>query len=449
MLDRSIKPSPIGRIKFDLPKMNSFSIANFLNVYHVNKNTLPIVQINLIIPAGSIYDPEGKQGISTLTSMLIDEGDGDLSGLEISDRIEGLGSILNINSNKEFTTISLLTLKENLEKSLEIFSLILISPTFEDSEFTRESARLQTQIMQLNDDPSYLASREFQKVIYDKTAYKFPASGTLNSIKNLSLTDVRDFYNKKYSPNGSFLIIVGEIEENESRQLLNKYFENWPNKIITEKKDNTVAKSKKEIVIVDKQDAAQSEIKLGHYSKGRNSEDFYSRTVLNSILGGQFSSRINLNLREDKGFTYGAHSNYSYNRIGSTFTVSTSVKSEHTSNALKEIIFELNSIKTTVTDEELAFAKSYLIRRFPSLFETYSQVATNLSLIPIFNLNKNYFKDYVNKIENVSLTDIHRAADENILLDNLVVVIAGNRSIIEDDLNKLAISYNFKLKNAT
>jgi len=449
MLDRSIKPSPIGRIKFDLPKMNSFSIANFLNVYHVNKNTLPIVQINLIIPAGSIYDPEGKQGISTLTSMLIDEGAGDLSGLEISDRIEGLGSILNINSNKEFTTISLLTLKENLEKSLEIFSLILISPTFEDSEFTRESARLQTQIMQLNDDPSYLASREFQKVIYDKTAYKFPASGTLNSIKNLSLTDVRDFYNKKYSPNGSFLIIVGEIEENESRQLLNKYFENWPNKIITEKKDNTVAKSKKEIVIVDKQDAAQSEIKLGHYSKGRNSEDFYSRTVLNSILGGQFSSRINLNLREDKGFTYGAHSNYSYNRIGSTFTVSTSVKSEHTSNALKEIIFELNSIKTTVTDEELAFAKSYLIRRFPSLFETYSQVATNLSLIPIFNLNKNYFKDYVNKIENVSLTDIHRAADENILLDNLVVVIAGNRSIIEDDLNKLAISYNFKLKNAT
>jgi len=327
MFDRTQKPTPSGKINFDLPEIHNFTLNNSLRVYYVKKKTLPIVQINLILPAGSIYEPENKCGLSTLTSMLIDEGAGNLSSLEISDTIDTLGSVLNINSNKEFATVSLLTLKENLKKSLEIFSLITQSPNFNESDFERELPRLKTQILQLNDDPSYLASTEFQKIIYDSTPYQFPSSGIIDSINLLLNSDIKKFYMDRFLPSGSFLIIVGDLELDE----VSNYFNDWqinksPYKVIT-----SIKKTKKQIVFLHKPDAAQSEIIMGHFSKGRSSEDFYARTILNSILGGQFSSRINLNLREDKGFTYGAHSNYSYNKLGSTFTISTSSYVLHTS----------------------------------------------------------------------------------------------------------------------
>jgi zinc protease len=443
MLDRTIKPTPTGKIDFNLPQINSFTLSNSLRVYHVLKNTLPIVQINLIIPAGSIYNVENKSGLSSLTSMLIDEGAGNLSGLEISDKIEILGSILNISSNKEFATISLLTLKENFKKSLKIFSLIIQSPNFNESDYNRESQRLRTHILQLNDDPSYLASTEFQRIIYNKTPYKYPSSGASNTISELSNDNVKNFYKETYSPNGSSLVVVGDINTEEIANSLNNYLINWNAQGVRPLIKTSVNPTKKQIVLIDKSDAAQSEIRVGHSSKGRNSEDFYSRTILNSILGGQFSSRINLNLREDKGFTYGAHSSYSYNNLGSLFSVSTSVKSENTTEAIKEILFELENIKNTIKDEEVNFSKSYLVRRYPSLFETYSQLATNISLIPIFKLNEKYFANYISKIEGVTTQKVTQAATENILEESLVIVVVGNEKIIGNDLEKFANSRGF------
>lgn len=445
MLDRTIKPTPTGKIDFNLPQINTVTLSNSLKVYHVLKNTLPIVQIDLLIPAGSIYSTKNKFGISALTSMLIDEGAGNLSGLEISDKIETLGSILNVTSTKEFTTISLLTLKENFEKSLEIFSLIIQSPRFNEPDFNREYQRLKTHILQLEDDPSYLASTEFQKVIYDGTPYEYPSNGIIDTIKNLSNDYVKEFYKETYSPKDSFIVVVGDISTEEVTNSLNNYFNNWNNKGSKSLIKTDAKPTINQIVLINKPDVTQSEIRVGHSSKGRCSEDFYSRTILNSILGGQFSSRINLNLREDKGFTYGAHSNYSYNKLGSMFSVSTSVKTENTTEAIKEILFELENIKTTIKDEEVNFSKSYLIRRYPSLFETYSQVAANISLLQIFNLNDEYFTNYISKMEEVTTQDVIEAANTNILSDNLIIVVVGNEKIIGNNLTKLANSIGYKL----
>lgn len=438
MLDRTIKPIPSGKIEFKLPEINIFTLNNSLKIYHVKKSTLPIVQLYLITPAGSIYDNKNKYGSSKLTSMLIDEGAGNLSGLEISDRIDMLGTILNISSNKEFITLSLLTLKNNLDKSLEIFSLIIQSPNFNKSDFDRELQRLQNQTLQLNDEPSYVASSEFVKTIYQSTPFEFPSNGKPESVKLISNHDIKNFYSKRFLPNNSFFIVVGNIGCNELEKQLNKYFAEWETKNNSIDLFDKIKQTSKNIIFINKPDAAQSEIRVGHFSKGRNSEDFYARTILNTILGGQFSSRINLNLREDKGFTYGANSNYGYNKLGSTFTVSTSVKSDNTVDAVKEILFELENVKSTITNEELVFSKSYLIRRYPSLFETYSQVATNISLLPIFDLNPDYFQKYIDHINCVTLEDVTKAANENILSDQMLIVVVGNKSIIKDDLKKLS-----------
>ena len=444
MLDRKIKPEPTGKIDFKLPNIEIFKLDNLVNVYHVVKNSLPIIQINLIIPAGSIHCPFDKYGLSTLTSMLIDEGAGDLDGLEISNKIEMLGSILNINSNKEFTTMSLLSLKENFQKSLEIFSLILKNPTFDQLDYGREINRLNTQIIQLNDDPSYLASNEFNYNLYKNTPYRFPTNGSLSSIKTISNEDVINFYNNTYLPNGASLIVVGDVSRNELEIHLSNSICKWENKNKGNSSVYNLKQSKRQLILIDKAEAAQSEIRVGHLSEGRNSGDFYARTIMNSILGGQFSSRINLNLREDKGYTYGANSNYHYNKLGSTFGISTSVKSENTADALSEVLFELENIKKSISLEEIEFSKSYLIRRYPSLFETYSQIATNISLLPIFNLENEYFSNYINNISSTTSEEIRDCANRSIQLEKLVIVVVGNKKVVGDQLNDFATSNNFE-----
>lgn len=438
MLDRTIKPIPTGEIEFNLPEINKFELDNKLKVYFVKKDTLPIIQINFVIPSGSIYDPQNQNGIAKLTSMLLDEGAGNLSGLEIADKLETLGAILNINTNKEFTTLSLLTLKENLVKSLEIISLIITSPDFNKTDFERELLRLKNQIFQLNDDPSYIASDEFIKTVYSGTPFEFATNGSLETIKNIAEEKIKSFYSVRYLPNKSYVITVGDTNQDELNKLLNTFFGHWQINEPVIISSTTVKKTSRQIIFIDKPNAAQSELRVGHFSKGRNSDDFYARTVLNSIIGGQFSSRINLNLREDKGYTYGVNSNYSYNSLGSTFTISTSIKTENTIEAVKEILFELENVKSTITEEEITFSKSYLIRRYPSLFETYSQVAANISLLPIFNLQDDYFENYISNLNSVNLREVSKAANDAILLDEMVVIVLGNKSIIKDTLNKFA-----------
>ncbi|MCW8848790.1 MAG: insulinase family protein [Melioribacteraceae bacterium] len=444
MLDRKIKPEPSGQIDFKLPDIGTFKLDNQLNVYHVAKSSLPIIQIKLIIPAGNIHCASDKNGLSTLTSMLIDEGAGDLDGLEISSRIEMLGSILNINSNKEYTTISLLSLKENFQESLEIFSLILMKPAFKQIDFEREINRLNSQIIQLNDDPSFLASGELNYVLYKNSPYRFPSNGSIDSIKNISNEDVSNFYKNNYSPSGASLIVVGDISRIELEVFLNKSISKWRNNGSNNHVIYKLNPSKRELILIDKADAAQSEIRVGHISDGRNSNSFYARTIMNSILGGQFSSRINLNLREDKGYTYGANSNYHYNKMASTFAISTSVKSENSADALNEILFELENIKTNISSDEINFSKSYLIRRYPSLFETYSQIATNISLLPIFELDKDYFSKYVNNISKVTSEEIEQCAKDTIHLEKLVIVVVGNKKVIGKQLNNFAGLNNFE-----
>lgn len=442
MINRKIKPEPKGKVKLNLPVIIKSRLPNSVLTYYVQKDTLPIIQINLIIPSGSIYDG-ATPGLSSLTSMLIDEAAGDLTGLEISEKLDYLGSILNINSNKEFTTFSIISLEEHLEESLEIFSKIIISPVFNESDFSRERERLNAQLLNFSNDPAYLASTELNRIIYDKTPYRFPANGLTSSLNELKNIDIKSFYKKRYFPNGTFLIGVGSLGEDQFISVAEKYFSDWNSSGNNHYKSFNLPYIKKRIVLLDKPDAAQSELRIGHPAKGRKSNDFYSRTVLNSVIGGQFSSRINLNLREDKGITYGAHSRYIYNQIGSTYLISTAVKSEATVLSINEIFNELESVKTNLTKKEVEFSKSYLIRSYPSLFETYSQIATNISLLPIYKLEEEYFKEYTENIGNVKIEEVSAAAIENLRTDNTVIVVVGKKDILKKDLMAYALKNDF------
>lgn len=450
MIDRKIKPEPTGEIEFSLPHIEKFRLENELEVVFVKKVNLPIVQLNLLVNAGSVFDSNDKSGLANLTSMCIDEGAGKYSALELDNEIETLGSVLGISTNQDSTFITMLSLEEKIEQSVDLFSDIIIRPHFNEEDFQRQKRKAITHLLQLNDQPSYIATSIHEKIIFNDSIYESPIYGNKESLENISNNDIKEFYQKYFTTRNSKLIVAGNIETEELKSLLDSKLSVWQNNSEINEPALTLEKSDKKIYFIEKENAAQSEIRIGHICGNKNDEDFYANSILNSLLGGQFSSRINLNLREDKGYTYGAQSSFHYNRQRGYFAVSTAVESKNTGDALKEIYKELNLVKETLSEEEVNFAKSFLIKRYPSMFETYSQIARNLTSQIVYNLSEDYFDSYINKIENTTFEEIVSAAKNKIKLNKMVTLIVGNSSVkeqlspFEEDIIELDIYGNQK-----
>lgn len=437
-INREIKPLPNEEINFSLPEIQNFTLDNKLKVFFVQKNELPILQINLVVNAGSKFDPTDKKGLANLSSMTIDEGAGNYNALELSDEFDTLGSHFNVGTSQDNVFLSLQTLKENFNRSLDLFSSVVTKPHFNQKDFDREKRKVLIKLMQMRDEPDQIADASFEFLVLGKdNPYSSITLGDEKSIGNISNEDVKLFYNLNFNPDNSALVVVGDSSIEELKENLNIFLIEWkPEKVETTKIGKS-SRNKVQIFLVHKDGAVQSEIRIGHLSSERNEDDYYSKTLLNNILGGQFSSRINLNLREDKGYTYGASSRFTYYKSAAYFAVSTSVGKENTGNAIKEILNELNSIRIGAEQKELEFAKSSTIRRFPSNFETNKQIASNLTLKYLFSLPDDYFNNYIEKIKSVPLKNIKKAADENIFPDEAVILVVGDKNQIINQLENL------------
>lgn len=430
MIKRSEKPGAEKDIHFELPEIKEFRLKNNLRVLFVHKNNLPILQLNLISESGSKFDPTDKKGLAYLTAQLIDEGAGKYNALELDEEFDLLGTAFNTSLDNDNVLLNLLTLQENFERSLELLSLIITEPNFSDDDFIREHAKLITKLIQSKSQPASMANKAFDKIIYQQNPYSFPTSGLESDVKLISNDDVKSFYNKYYSPNKSCLIVVGNINENDLLYNLNKHLSNWNSTSNYDLELSIPQKERTKVYIVDKKDSPQTEIRIGHLSTKRKTKDYYAKVIMNTILGGQFSSRINLNLREDKGYTYGAHSGFSYNKVNSHFIVSTSVETKFTKNSVDEILKELKGIKLTITDEEIEFAKSYLTKRFPAMFETFNNVARNLSTLVIHDLPFDYYNKYLDNLSSVTKEEVEEAAVKNIFEDNCAIILVGDEKLI-------------------
>lgn len=439
-INRSRKPQPRGKITFNLPKTEMMTLDNGLNIIFVLKKNLPVLQFTIVSDAGSRLDPYEKKGISNLLAALIDEGAGGLDSLELSDKIESLGSSLSVFSDPDSFFISMLTLSENIDPSLDLLSKMIIKPHLHLQDFQREKRKISSRIQQLKDDPGYVATVVFEKLVFGETnPYGLPDTGTAESLQRIELDDIKGFYETLLTANNSTMIVVGNYGKDELLKKLNSYLNIWHKYNPPVFEMTTSQPEKTRIYLIHKEDAAQSELRIGHLSKGRNSEDFYAKTVMNNILGGQFSSRININLRENKGYTYGAHSSFSYNRICGYFGVGTAVKNENTSAAVAEIINELNGIREYITEKELRFAKSSIIRKYPSLFETYGQIGRSLANKIIHSLPDDYFNNYIENIKKVSIQDTYEAAKNNIFPDKLTILAVGDRNLLIPQLTSLQL----------
>ncbi|RPI73512.1 MAG: insulinase family protein [Ignavibacteriales bacterium] len=434
-INRTHRPLPTGEIEFTLPVINEFKSENDLKFFFVRKNKLPLVQFLFVINAGSVYDLPGKQGTANLTAMMLDEGAGGLDALQLSDEVDMLGSHLSIRIDEDNIFISMQTLKENLEKSFELLSKVLTKPHLEEKDFKREQRKVLTRIIQRKDSPDEVADSIFDYNLYGKdNPYAQIHLGNEKTAASITIDDIRNYYKTFFNPASSSLIVVGDSTEEEIKNLLDQYLKEWGKR----KTDLPVIPEPKRkgsrIIICHKENAKQSEIRIGHLSTKRSEGNFFARHLLNTVLGGQFSSRINLNLREDKGYTYGAFSRFNYFRHQAHLSVSTSVSTENTGSAVDEILYELKKIREGITPEELDFAKFSVIRKFPANFETYSQVASNLSGRVIFSLPENYFNTYIDNIRNVTLDEVNLTALKEILTEEALIGIVGDKNKIAGQL---------------
>ena len=436
-IDRKRPPSSSGEINFNLPTVKTYQLSNGLKIYFSEKNELPLIRINFLVNSGSRFDPENLKGLSNLLALCIDEGAAKYDALQLADEFEMLGAQFSISSDPDITVLSLQVLRENFIPALKLLGSVITEPHLNEDDFSREKRKVLTKLEQVKAEPDYIAEISFEYFLFGiDSPYAFPVLGIEPTVQNIQIEFVRKLYQKKFSPFNSSIVVVGNIESKSLQTELNNAIGNWNVNTTVEDPFINLTKSQRKIYIVNKKDALQTEIRTGHLSSKRSEKDFFQKQIINLVLGGQFSSRLNLNLREKNGYTYGISSRFNYFKEAGYFAVSTSVDVENTLNALREIYSEINKIRDGITEDELVFSKSSLTKRFPANFETYRQIASNISSKIINNLPDNYFETYIERVNSVSLDDVNNITIDSIFPEELITVLVGDSNKIFGQINK-------------
>ncbi|MEK6337062.1 MAG: pitrilysin family protein [Acidobacteriota bacterium] len=437
--DTSKLPKPGPDPKLVLPKIEKNKLSNGLEVWLVHHNELPIVSMNLVVKTGGTAD--AKAGVASMTANLLDDGTKTRSVTEISKQIQSIGAQLNTGSDWDSSNVALLTLTKNLDKALDIFADVVANPTFPEAEFEIQRRRAAVAFLQRKNNANAIANVAYNSLLYGKDhPYSRSLAGDEDSLKALTRDDLQKFYDSYYRPNNSILIVVGEADSKMLMPKLEKAFANWKAGSVTATAAPPAPRFEQPgIYIVDRPGAAQSVVTIGQIGVERSNPDYFSLLVMNSILGGQFTSRVNLNLREDKGYTYGARSGWSFRRGAGPFSASADVQTAVTKEAVEEFMKELNGIRGSipVTQKELEYNKQSIIRRYPGAFETVGQISNQLSNLVVFGLPDGYFNEYIAKVNAVTVADVNRVANKYLDPSRMAILIVGDRKVIEPKLKQM------------
>lgn len=439
--DRTRPPAsgPVPSLK--LPAVQKRQLSNGLPVWIVELHEVPVAQVNLVIRSGSADDPPGKFGVTSLMTAMLTEGAGSRSSLAIADAIDFLGADLGASSGIDSSAVRLHVSVARLGDVLPIMADVALRPTFPKEELERLRQQRLIGLLQARDDASTIASLAFSRILYGP-AHRFGTAtmGTADAIKAFTPEDLRATYAATFRPDNATLLVVGDVLPDRLLPLLESTFGGWKPQGTPAARLTLPAADqpeRREVYLIDKPGAPQSQIRIGRIGVSRSTSDYFPIQVMNTILGGSFSSRLNLNLREKRGYTYGASSAFDMRAAPGPFSAGAGVQTDKTSESLTEFFNELNGILQAVPPEELERAKNYVALRFPGGFETSGDISRRLEDVLVYRLPDDYFSQYVQKIEAVTAADVQRVAREHIRPDRLVVVVVGDRTTIEPGIRAL------------
>ncbi|HOJ19461.1 MAG: insulinase family protein [Ignavibacteriales bacterium] len=446
--DRSKLPETSEPPVAKFPKIERSTLSNGLKIVLATRTAVPVVNFLLSVDAGFAADQNLPEGTSSLAMNLMDEGTKTKTSLQLNEELLKLGANLYTGSGLDNCNVGLSALKGSLDKSLELFADIILNPSFPDKELDRLKNERFSQIKREKSSPTQMALRVLPKYIYGEDhpyGTPFTGSGYEETVKNITRNDIVSFHDKWFKPNNSTLIVVGDISMDELKSKIDKLFKNWKSGDAPKKKiENVSHKTAPVVYVMDKPGSPQSVVIAGHVAPPRSDENYLEMEALNYVLGGTFTSRINMNLREDKHWSYGAGSTFFTSEGQMPFLVFAFVQGDKTKESIQEIHKEISGFLTDkpITSEEISKMKLNKTLELPGSWETNNAILNSLSEIVDYNLPDNYYDTYVKKINSLSDSEITKVAKRILAPDKMIWVVVGDLSKIEDPLKELGYKIN-------
>ena len=439
--DRS-KPPAIGPApSLKMPAIQKQKLSNGLNVWIVEHHEVPLAQINVIVRSGSAADPIGKYGVGSLAAAMLDEGAGTRNSLELADALEFLGANLSTTSSFDYSAIRMSVPVAKLADALPLVADVTLRPTFPASDLDRLRKERLTGLLQARDNPAALIQLAFPRVIFGPThRYGTSANGLPAALEAFTVADLQSFYRAHYRPDNATILVVGDVTLATVMPMLEKQFGSWKAEglaALVAEVPTAPQLTARQIYIVDKPEAPQSQIRIGWVGVARSTSDYAALEVLNTILGGSFTSRLNQNLREKNGYSYGASSTFDMRLSAGPFLTAAGVQTDKTGPAIAEFFNELDAIVKPIPEDELAKAKNYVALSFPGEFETTGDLARKLEELVVYSLPEDTFSNFVSMVTKVTAADLQRLAARYIQGDKMAVVVVGDRNAIEGPIRQL------------
>ena len=427
------RPEPAAPRSYHFPRFERRTLSNGLRLVVAPVTKLPLATVIAVIEAGASTEPAGKEGVAALTARLLPEGAAGMDGAALADRFERIGASVDSAADWDVTVVSLTALTKQLPEALTLVRDLLRAPEFPEREVARLKEERLADLLQQRAEPRGLADEQFSQALYQAGArYASPADGGAASVRALTRDDVRAFYAARYRPAATTLVFAGDVTMSQASALADELFRDWTGERPAPAPAGVDAVQPGRLTrVVAKPDAPQSEVRVGHIGIPRRAPDYFDTMVMNAVLGGLFSSRINLNLREAHGYTYGAFSGFEWRRASGPFVVSTAVKSDVTAAAVQEILGEIDRMRREeIGEDELTLATSYLDGVFPIRYETTAAIAVALANLVIHDLPDDYYDRYRERVRGVTTRGVLQAAQAHLHPEQLRIVVVGDPAVI-------------------
>lgn len=445
-VDRSRLPAVGPSALFRPPQLRHTRLTNGVDVLTATHHRAPVLTLKLLLPVGAADDPDNRHGLAALTADVLDEGTCQLTDVDLHKALTRIGAYLGIGVSSDATTLTLTTLAKHAREAVALLLDVVVHPRLSSDDIDRVRDLRCNRILQMRQVPSAVADRVLMKSVYGSHPYGHLSIGTHTALSEIDASTVTEFHSRYYQAPGWTLVAVGDLSHDTLLETVESEVDRVVqgasySPFVPGSRLQELPTVKNRLVFVPRPDAVQSEVRLGHPGVSRNSEDYHALLVLNMVLGGQFVSRINLNLREDKGYTYGAHTSFDF-RVGrGLFSFRSSVQTSVTAAAIREAIQEIQEIQTTrlPTSHELRVARDALTRGFPRGLETASQVARVGTTLALHGLPVDEMDNFVQRVMAVDLDRVVAAASTHLHPDKLVTVVVGSPDEVLPSLETLGL----------
>ncbi|ATG58652.1 MULTISPECIES: M16 family metallopeptidase [Pseudoalteromonas] len=440
--DRSVQPVAGANPAVDVPALWQTKTDNGIKILGTQSSETPTTAVFIKIPGGFYNEQTSKVGLSSMTASLMSESTQNYTTEEMSNALEKLGSQVSIYADKTHTNVYVSTLTKNLDATLKLVEEKLFRPAFNADDFERNKKQIIQNIQHSMKDAGYLASNTYSKLLYGDNIAALPSSGTLNSIEAITLDDVETFYKANFKPQGAQVIIVSDLSEADVEPKVKSALANWQGKGQSFDVDFTEPNVQTNVIyLVDKPGAPQSQIRIGKRDMVEDiTGEFFKANLMNFALGGTFNSRINLNLREDKGYTYGARSRFWGDKTSGGFTASAAVRADSTAASITEFTNELNNYaQNGVTDEELMFMRKAINQKDALKYETPNAKLGFLAQILEFDLEPNFVKERNKIVSTISKEEINALAKKHLNAKDMIYLVVGDAKTLRPELEKLGM----------